>query len=214
MSKLKPAVGNKKKTKKPDFIEVDEPTIPEVLPKMAEGEVKEVIKEVEKSAPVDKKETAAERDQRLITSVVKAMMGEMMPAFAAMTRSQSSVGAREGGRPVRRFKQCRTCRQAGPGDGPPCNGEHSKMVVFPQKYPQFGKYFQGCIINGIRYLSSNRRELVEVPTACVSSIMKTINDFEENEWQTAMGRQGGEDLGSFNEGGRGNTYREGTQGWR
>lgn len=158
--------------------------IAETLPKLAEQEVKEVIAEVEAAAPKARKETEEEKTARLIQSVVRAVMTETVPAMMALQQgNQSSAGLK----PVRRMIQCRECKQAGP-KAPPCNGEHIKMVVYPNKYPEFGKWFQGSIINGIRYLSDRRNQAILVPAACEGQIVKQIADFEENERVTRMGR--------------------------
>lgn len=179
-----------------------EQQIEEVLPKVAAKEVEKIVEEVEASAPKRAKETDEEKQMRLIQGVVKAVMSETVPALMAMQVGQSSAGSR--GRPVRQLIQCRECKQAGPGKAP-CNGEHIKMVVYPQRYPEFGKWFQGSIINGIRYLSNNRREQILVPAACEGQIIKQITDYEENERVTRMGRTAEHDSGSLAEGGGGRT---------
>lgn len=187
-----------------------EQQIEEVLPKVAAKEVEKIVEEVEASAPKRTKETDEEKQMRLIQGVVKAVMSETVPALMAMQAGQSSAGSRS--RPSRQLIQCRECKQAGPGKAP-CNGEHVSMVVYPARYPEFGKWFQGSFINGIRYLSNNRRERILIPAACEGQITKQIADFEENERVTRMGRTADHDSGSLAENGGGRT-QPATAAWR
>ncbi len=189
----------------------------ETLPQAAKVEAKEILATVEATAPVGKRETEEEKNTRVIRETVKAVVGELVPAMMAMqVGNQSSSGSRPANRP--RFHQCGICKQSGPPSvtnplGFPCRGEHVKMVVYPTKYPEFGKWFQGCIINGIRYLSSNRRERIDIPKECEGQIMKQVADYEENERVTAMGRTAEHNSGSMNEGG-GGKQNHANSAWR
>ena len=175
--------------------------IPEVLPVMAAKELQEIKEEVQKTAP--KKESEEDRMNRVIATTVKAVVGEMIPAMMALQQNQSSAG----------LIHCRICKQAGPGPKPPCNDEHINMVVYPQKYPEFGKFFQGSIINGIRYLSDGRRSRVSVPKACEGQILKQVADFEENERVTMMGRSAQHNSGEMREVGASST-KDAQAAWR
>lgn len=159
------------------------------------------------------------KEEATAKAYARAMMEEMMPAFLAVARSAGgSAGAKEGTEHaearIKRWQICNDCRQKGPRQ-PPCKAEgHTKMVVFPTTHPRFGPWFPGCIINGVRYLSNNRREKILVPTACVSQITKQIADFEENELQTMLGGRTAEhDSGEMNEGG-GGKQKQAVSGWR
>lgn len=183
----------------------DRPLVQEVA-----KEVESVKAEVERTAPVGRKESEEERMNRTVLATVKAVVGELVPAMMAM-QNASSAGQRPA-RENRRWIQCRVCKQAGPNKAP-CNGEHIKMVVYPSKYPEFGKWFQGAIINGIRYLSDGRRDRIDIPAACEGQITKQVADYEENERVTVMGRSASHDSGSISEGGGGNANGA-TSAWR
>lgn len=179
----------------------------EVTPPAAQ----EPVEVVSKEPKISKEETTAK-------AYARALMEEMMPAFLAVAKAQGgSAGAKEGTEAaearIKRWQICNDCRQKGPKK-PPCNGEHTQMIVYPNN-PRFGPWFPGSIINGVRYLSGNRRQKVLVPTACVSTIMKQIQDFEENEMSAMMGGRSAEhDSGEMQEGGGGKQRQAVGAGWR
>lgn len=84
-------------------------------------------------------------------------------------------------------RSCGDCGQALTA----CESKHTKMVVYPTRYPEFSRFFAGVTINGKTYLSNNENHLVLVPDACVSDITKIISTFEDNEREMLIGRKGG-----------------------
>ncbi len=105
-------------------------------------------------------------------------------------------------------EQCIVCRQVKAA----CKGEHTKMVVYPTKYPEYGTYFTGVKINDVVYYSFNENYKIEVPTACVSTIINVINAFEQNEKTVKMGRNKTHNSGSIGKHGKGFTKAEAA--WR
>lgn len=77
---------------------------------------------------------------------------------------------------IRKRTRCADCGQ----EVGACNGEHVKMIVFPER-AEYGEWFEGAYINGIRYLSNNRGHLVTVPKIAEGGIARTIFEFEDNE---------------------------------
>lgn len=197
VEKVKVAVPKKSKAPKfevelaPSHVQVEE---------AAAVETASLIEEVKKVVPA-KRESEDERMARLIGLTVKAVMNEMVPAMAALQRSEQPK-MQQAGKHIARWKTCNECKQRGP-NGIPCEGEHTTMVVYPVRYPHFGKFFQGVMINGIRYLSDNRRQRILIPTAMISTITKIITDFEDNEYAQAMGRTAEHDSGSMADPGAG-----------
>lgn len=199
---------------------VAEPKMAEVITHpavevQAEAEVATIREEVRKQTPF--KETQLERDERLIAAVIKGTMSEALPALVAAMRGTQGTSKSEGTdlaeAKIKRWQVCNDCRQKAPKVVPCAAEGHTKMVVYPSN-PRFGPWFPGCIINGVRYLSSNRREKILVPTACVSQIMKQIQDFEENEFATIMGGRTAEhNSGVINEVGE-SKQNTATSAWR
>lgn len=173
--------------------------------------------EVETAASVEAvteakpKRAAAEDRATEMAGITKAIMSEMLPALmVAMKPVEAPATSRQA--KVREVI-CRVCLQKGPGK-PPCNGEHISMVVFPVKYPRFGAWFPGCIINGVRYLSSDRRQRILVPKACEGQIIKQISDYEENEMDMSQGRVAQHNSGDIGETGSRVTPATASSGWR
>lgn len=104
--------------------------------------------------------------------------------------------------------ECGTCGQLNSA----CNNEHALMVVFPTRYPEFGKWFQGRRLNGVRYLSANQTHKIYVPKAAVGDIQKAIEGFEETERINLTGRKAEHDSGEIGPGSSGS--REAHVGWR
>lgn len=74
---------------------------------------------------------------------------------------------------ARQKKTCGECKQDLRG----CEGKHRLMVVYPKKN---GRYFQGVIINGVRYLSNNKNHKICVPAnADISNFISNWEDSEE-----------------------------------
>lgn len=203
MAKIKAGKPSKEITKKAAPAE----PVAEVSP------VADVIPIKEEVAPKISKEEAAQR------TFARALMEEMMPAIIAAARGAGTAAGEKSGTEIaeakiKRWQICNDCRQKGPKQ-PSCKAEgHTKMVVYPTLHPRFGPWFPGAIINGVRYLSTNRREKVLVPTACVSQITKQIADWEENEISTMLGGRTAEhDSGEIQEGG-GGKQKTAVAGWR
>ncbi len=141
-----------------------------------------VEKELELKPP---SETPEARDERLISATIRAVTTDLLPAMmAAMKQGTNTPQFAAAEAKIKRRELCQVCRQAVSG----CGGVHSEMIVFPQKYPEFGKWFQGVTINGVRYLSDNATDYVTVPASCVSSISNMVRAYEENERVMRMGR--------------------------
>lgn len=177
-----------------------------------------VVPLAEVSAPAVDTEEA--RTNRLVAATVsasvKALMAEALPGImAAVIQANNAPTANEASAlaaaqaKIARREICQVCKQAKVG----CGGKHVKAIVYPMKYPEYGKWFQGCIINGIRYLSDNRNDYVTIPENCVGPIMKQVADYEENERATRNGRVAEHDSGGINQGG-GGSVRPPSQAWR
>lgn len=131
----------------------------------------------------DKKDLKAESIEDLVSRITKSIFNEGMPALAVAlkgTQPQAPQGTprRDPG------ALCPTCGQ---GENA-CKKEHVKLVVYPSRYPEFGEFFQGVIINGVRYLSNNQDHEIEVPACAATEMSNIIRTFETNERETRVGR--------------------------
>lgn len=138
------------------------------------------IKKNEEKAPVAA--TPEKSTEDLVRAVTRAVAEELIPAVAAATASTRPAPA-----PARQARSgvCTTCRQRLSA----CHNEHEDIVVYPTKYEEFGEFFVGVILNGVRYLSNDASHKVTVPKCAVSDILNIVKNFENNERDTRMGRK-------------------------
>lgn len=130
---------------------------------------------------------------KVARDTTRAMMEEMLPALIASMRvTNSPQGPMRPAPPP--SKGCGECGQLEVA----CKGEHTKMVVFPARFPEFAEWFQGAFINGVRYLSNHGNHSIVVPSETVGGILHTIQTFENNERETRLGRVKHHNSGNIN----------------
>ena len=142
----------------------------------------------------DTSQTAEEKQQKLISDTVKTVMEAALPMVAAAYASgqpkpQASTRGKDYG------PRCGICGQYVSG----CNNEHEEVIVYPERYPEFGKYFRGYGLNGVWYLSNNENHKIPVPKASVVHVQQSIAAFEKNERETMIGRDTHHNSGSVHQ---------------
>lgn len=129
--------------------------------------------------------------------MIRELMEEMMPAMAMAMQAgilaNRPVDPRAERAAVAGGPKCPTCRQLVKA----CGGKHKAIVVYPEKYPEFGAWFRGVGINGVWYRSDNGSQVVQVPEDAADDILQNVRAYEENERETRMGRSGGHDFGNI-----------------
>lgn len=166
-------MARKKKT--PEAVETDNVT--PIAPELPPAVVPVVSEKVRELAGKSKEE-----------NLMRAIVTEMMPAFLVAAREMMTPQAPAAVAAQERAGRCPECQQNLKG----CKGEHVMMVVYPTKDPaQNGQWFQGCFINGVRYLSDgpDQVQAVLVPKNCEGDIKHQIAKYEDNEQQLARGRK-------------------------
>lgn len=167
----------------------------------------------------DKKMFTQEQMTDAIKTVAKEVAAELAPVMMAATMPKGKAGTPQ---PFGSNERCHLCQQLknacggipkhDPQDEADVRRAHSVnhvlLVVYPQKYPEFGEYFQGRKINGVRYLSSNDTHKVWVPRAAEGDIMRAVQVYEENERVTRMGRKREHHSGSLS------NPKAANSGWR
>lgn len=93
-----------------------------------------------------------------------------------------------------------------------CKGKHVKMVVYPERYPEFAKWWPGVVINGVRYISHTPNVKILVPEKQYSTIVNAIKTFEENERTVNISRSKTHVSGSIGRRGTGAVKAE--MAWR
>lgn len=137
----------------------------------------------------------AEMIQSAVTNSVKAAM-EVGIAVASQSKSIADKNAAE--EAVRaKYAAMEVCGECGQKKIA-CRGEHAQMVVFPSD-PRKAKFFQGVIINGVKYDSVVPGRAILVPKA--NNILETIARWEVNEDETQNGKQLFLESGSVSMGG-------------
>lgn len=97
--------------------------------------------------------------------------------------------------------KCSGCGQIAVKGRYPCKGKHTQMVVFPSDH-DWGKWFQGCILGGVKYLSDGPGHMITVPAA--NDFQSWINEWVQMEKTNAHGKKRSHNSGSIN-GQTGNT---------
>lgn len=112
-------------------------------------------------------------------------------AMAALSANQKPADPRTV--PVERCGECMQDKKA-------CKSKHRVIAVYP-KNQRWGRWFQGVMINGVRYLSDNQSHLITVPAE--ADIEYMIYQWERNEERMVDGRDNtGIHLGTIGPNGR------------
>lgn len=89
---------------------------------------------------------------------------------------------------------CTECGQPAVKGRYSCKGKHVKMCVFPDD-PYWGTYFQGCFLNGAKYLSNGPGHLVAVPAE--NNFKHDISEWVNMERTNAQGKKRSHNSGSI-----------------
>lgn len=156
----------------------------------------------------DEKKSQAE----LIAQAVKEAMVEALPQAVAIAQKISHPEQSEGAKAaqaaaiqhrVDTIEKCQDCGQRVSA----CKRQHRKMVVFPSQY---GEWFQGVFVNGVRYLSSSPNHQIDVPAE--APIENLMSNWEESERVLRTGRAASHNSGTL--GGGGGGFNQASSGWR
>ena len=132
--------------------------------------------------------------------VAMTSMNAAMVAVQNMQKSaQPSPVAYSRNAPPIIYEQCDVCKQAKKA----CNSEHTLLIVYPQKYPEFAGFFPGIKINGVVYRSGNEHHRIYVPSVAESTIRNAVIAFEEAERNIHIKRKKKHDSGSIGTSGKG-----------
>lgn len=132
--------------------------------------------------------------EELIAAAVGKAVGEALPitvATAIKIQNDTALTARSSAlqAAMATSERCAECRQLLVA----CAGKHKRMVVFPDN-PRHGKWFPGCRLNGVLYISNNRSHYLSVPEGAAFEHM--IQEWEHNEDEMYNGRTDHHDSGS------------------
>lgn len=165
--------------------------------------------------PSDDKKTQGDvkTEQSTLEQAIKAVADSIIPAAVAAavaaTQRSNIVQAAPSGRPAPPSNaKCHVCSQSYSG----CEGKHVSMVVYPQRYPEHGEYFQGATLNGVRYLSNDEQHEILVPENAVGTISQIVRNFEDNEQDTRIGRKAERRSGVI--GPNGSSFNPALKAWR
>lgn len=160
-------------------------------------------------------------------TMARAMAEEMIPVVMAGSAAAMKGFQQTGKQPYNPGPICPTCKQLQKACGgvPKIEGtatqlkkdaannvNHVKMVVYPQRYPEFAEWFRGRGLNGVWYLSNGPGHQVWVPRSAAGDIQHAIETFETNERETRMGRTRQHNSGNLNSPNKVGDL--GTEGWR
>lgn len=141
------------------------------------------------AAPQKQITIGASELQSLVKSIAEEMLGVSVAAATAMRPQAAPTGHQ-----ARNFgPRCGTCGQYESA----CKGEHVDLCVYPVNYPEFGDFFQGVILNGVKYLSNGPGHVLKVPKCSESEIRCIIKGYEQNERECRVGRSKQHNSGSI-----------------
>ena len=157
------------------------------------------------AGPVTAPTTAEEQMKKLgftqeqIAFINQLIISASIAAATTVQPAQSAQQTKKNSSAPQIIPVCGECQQLVTA----CKGEHTKMVVFPDKYPEFAKWFAGVMINGVRYVSNNSNQKVVIPACAESTIVNAIKAFEENERTIHIPRNKQHNSGSIGRSGSG-----------
>lgn len=157
-----------------------------------------------------KNETDEKTLEDKIAEGISRAMEKALPLMAAAA-VQTQISAQDSRNQVVALsrmtgEKCQVCSQYLPPGVKQGEHPHKRVVVFPRS-KRHGKWFQGLIINGVRYLSNNASHSILVPEGLD---MTLLDNWEENEEVLREGREATHDSGDIN-----NPKRaDHTSGWR
>jgi hypothetical protein len=152
----------------------------------------------------DKKKTEGETkaepkpETKVEGSTVRELVQEMMPAMAALISNaqqpqrpvgnplqmKASLIAQANSEAALSAEKCHVCGQKKHA----CKDEHTEMVVWPERYPEFGRNFQGVTINCVTYSSSHPGHVISVPKHLADFILTEVQRYERTEREARIGR--------------------------
>jgi hypothetical protein len=149
---------------------------------------------------------------KMITEGIKTGVSETILAMKVAEMQEKLANA-----PYRPPQEsCSHCRQPQRACGCKCSSAkcekdctaHKKLAVYPESR-KYGRWFQGCILNGVRYLSNSLAHKITVPAS--ANFEHWIQVWEENEEQVMNGRVAEHDSGGI---GVGASFTPASAGWR
>lgn len=139
-----------------------------------------------------------------------AVSSELQAALAQAVKEGIAMGIMAGQTPtgpaaapalVRSKVHCPECRQPNMA----CEGKHREAVVYPSD-ADYGHWFQGVILNGVRYLSNGPGHAIIIPEALNAEYMH--NGWQQNEKELERGRTKTHNSGAIGRGARGQGVSE------
>lgn len=140
-----------------------------------------------------------EQESYIQQLVAMTSMNAAMTVMQNMKAPQPTQVAYSRNAPPVIHETCDVCKQIKKA----CNGEHTLMIVYPQKYPEWAGFFPGIKINGVPYRSGNEHHRIYVPTCAVSTIANATIAFEQAEKNIHIKRKKKHDSGSIGSSGKG-----------
>jgi len=150
----------------------------------------------------------------------KAAVDALMPAVATLVAEATKPKhLQDAAAPKPKKPKCPICLQPNLACGyvfakngepeTPKEQHHRKLPVYPGN-PNLGKWFQGVIFNGVRYLSNSKQHSIWVPKD--SNIEYIIELWEQNEQELATGREAHHNSGSLSK--NGSNFTAAQSAWR
>lgn len=126
------------------------------------------------NTPIEQTSAFQEALAKAVKEALPVMAGVIVQAQEA-AKMQNFANS-EAHRPT--GERCGECQQLLPAGCKQGEHKHKEVVLYPQN-PHYGEWFQGCFINGIRYLSDGPNHKVIVPFE--ANVEKILRDWENNE---------------------------------
>jgi hypothetical protein len=120
-----------------------------------------------------------------LESLIKRISEEMLSVSIATASAMRPAAPAPSGHQARDFgPKCGTCGQYETA----CQKKHVDFCAYPTNYPEFGEFFQGIMVNGVRYLSNGPGHTVKIPAVSEAEFANIIRTYEHNERESRVGR--------------------------
>jgi hypothetical protein len=142
-----------------------------------------------KAAPAPQTEVQTRQDETaaIAAAVAQKTLEAVLPSLIAGLKAGQAPAPvqKRAGPSARRCDVCGFPTKDGKSE---CD-EHEYVVAYPTKYPEWGDWFTGVIINGVKVLSNHESHQVPVPKGTGDTVRLMVQEWERSERIMRTGRE-------------------------
>jgi hypothetical protein len=146
-------------------------------------------KQDQKPTPAPQTEVQTRQDETaaIAAAVAQKTLEAVLPSLIASLRAGQAPAPvqKRAGPSARRCDVCGFPTKDGKSE---C-AEHEAVVAYPTKYPEWGDWFTGIVINGVKVLSNHESHSVLVPKGTADTVRLMVQEWERSERLLRMERE-------------------------